>query len=97
MTEVMRHRWAQLYFNSEIIAVASFSGYRGGSFFDFKQARHLLAKDCSDECLGSAVLKALASSRFLLASRRKGSIYPRDLEFDAEVGSPRTVVEHFDA
>ena len=60
-------------------------------------AEHYLDSRADDEALGSAVLDAVARSRFVLGSPRVGSVYPSGLEFDSELYDPRKVTERYDA
>ena len=82
--EVVRGYWASAYCNGDFFYVETWSGYRGGDRFDAKGAKHHLLPDANDDSLGVAVLDALAHSRWVLGAPREGSVYPADVEFDAE-------------
>ncbi|WP_035061424.1 contact-dependent growth inhibition system immunity protein [Andreprevotia chitinilytica] len=64
MSDVVKKQWAAVYRNDEFIHIETHSGYRGG-LPDPDGKRFLLSPDVADEELGTAVLSALANSRFL--------------------------------
>jgi CDI immunity protein len=64
MTDVRMKRWASVYENDEFVQIETQSGYRGG-LPDPLGRRVQLSPPATDDALGSAVLEALASSRFL--------------------------------
>ncbi len=65
MQEVIEKSWASVYKNREFICIKTCSGYRS-SHGDPKGKQHMLGLDADDLAVGSALLDALAHSRFLL-------------------------------
>jgi hypothetical protein len=96
MNEVKKPSSASAYSNHEFVCIETMSGYHGGTHGDPKGAAHYLDSQASDEALGSAVLDAMSRSRFVLSSPRVGSVYPPELEFDAELYDPARVAERYD-
>ena len=97
MNEVAKGSWANAYSNGEFVCIETVSGYRGGTHSDPKGAEHYLDSGASDEALGSAVLDAMARSRFVLSSPRVGSVYPPGLVFDTELYDPKKIAERYAA
>ena len=85
MNEVTKGNWAGSWFNGDFFDIKTYSGFRGGSHADFRMPAHRLSPDVTDEELGLVVLEALSKSRFVLGTPRAGSVYPPDVEFDAEL------------
>ncbi|WP_082676190.1 contact-dependent growth inhibition system immunity protein [Pannonibacter phragmitetus] len=69
MNEVVRSRWASAKFNNDFFRIETYSGY-SSPIRDPLGVQHLLQPDASDQELGSALLDALAHSRFVLGVPR---------------------------
>jgi hypothetical protein len=74
-------KWASAYASDRLYCLVTFSGYRSSSI-DTGGENLVLGPDCSDEELGTALLKALAASR-MVAKDEIG------LFFDAKASSAR--------
>lgn len=97
MNEIVRGYWARALFNGDFICVETWSGYRGVDQLDDKGKQHLLVPDASDEVLGTAVLDAMAHSRFVLPAPRTDVWIHPEVEFDMELYDYKKSIERYAA
>jgi hypothetical protein len=84
MNDVVRKHWAGSWFNGDFFLIETYSGYRSARV-DPKGKKHFLPPDVSDKDLGSAILDALAYSRFVLPAPREDVWIHPEVEFDSDL------------
>lgn len=81
MSEIVKTAWADAKFNTDFICIETYSGYRS-SQADPQGVQHLVRPDANDQELGTALLDALAHSRFVLPEPRKDIWIHPEATFD---------------
>lgn len=95
MSDVIRGWWARAIRNSEFVCIDTYSGYHGGDRRDPKGRQIFLSPDTSDEALGLALIDVLASSRFVLPTRRTDVWQHPDVEFDLDLYDYKSNIERY--
>lgn len=91
---LQRRRWSSIYANRLVFAIQTCSGYRA-CVADHMGKEYFFIFDIDDVSIGSALLDCLASSRWVVATRRNDVLQPEDIEFDPDLFDRKQVVERY--
>src|ERR1700750_1365669 len=93
--DVVKTAWANAIISKDLISVRTYSGYRS-SRADPQGVEHFLSPDAADKELGSAVLDALAHSRFVLPESRKDDCIHPEATFDKDLYNYNLTNQRYD-